>query len=666
MNKSHFNQNSAFTLIELSVVLMIIALLVTGIVGGTRLIKSAKMAKLISETSDYVKEFNVFYDRYESYPGDFLGANDMFGASDVYGRTIHPGDGDDLIGGTNYDDYRDTESAGFFHHLYVSGIVSEPEFTGNDVLNIGNSGTDDAISDIDEVAIDQNYPKTPFGSKTFFYVTNDTVDGRYSRSNRIVIATKDSDENSLTPNDAESVDIKTDDGNPFKGKVIAHNEALTSGSNENDSTCTDLAGYNTDLSSEGCILETSLEETDVVFDPTFLASNPGFGDLGEGGSGGGDGDGSDNDCRVPSVSTYTGLESWTTYSAGDLMEFGSTVSGTCSTGYSGTPVITCIADNAWSMADACTATSCTVPLQDATGYENIAAWIDTSDSSSVAFGSDVDEGTTIEGTCDSGYAGSPQTTCTTAPTWDVLTESCDAASCVSETCTIEFNMYCGDNWDCSNDTCCNNTITGASEPTISGDCYNNCTNATFGNDTISNGNNAVGECWVNCSGTMGDDIISNTTWKAYGDCYASWSGTAGNDILIDTGLTAWGDCEQNCSGITQWATDIFRYTGIDSSSTIADFNSGGIDDKIELPSGVTVSITGTGYSRTLSYTGSYTGTLTLQCNNTYHSCNALEGGSWIVKACNIYIDGSPMVDGDCTTPGCMTSEFDSGTCSFND
>ncbi|MFC1659417.1 type II secretion system protein, partial [Pseudomonadota bacterium] len=49
----------AFTLIELSVVLMIIALLVTGIVGGTRLIKSAKMAKLISETSDYVKEFNV-------------------------------------------------------------------------------------------------------------------------------------------------------------------------------------------------------------------------------------------------------------------------------------------------------------------------------------------------------------------------------------------------------------------------------------------------------------------------------------------------------------------------------------------------------------------------------------------------------------------------------
>ncbi|MFC1659739.1 type II secretion system protein, partial [Pseudomonadota bacterium] len=35
---------SAFTLIELSIVLMIIALLVTGIVGGTRLIKSAKMA----------------------------------------------------------------------------------------------------------------------------------------------------------------------------------------------------------------------------------------------------------------------------------------------------------------------------------------------------------------------------------------------------------------------------------------------------------------------------------------------------------------------------------------------------------------------------------------------------------------------------------------------
>ncbi|MFC1659145.1 type II secretion system protein, partial [Pseudomonadota bacterium] len=49
---------SAFTLIELSIVLMIIAIMVVGITGGAKLVKSAKMAKFISESSDYIKVLN--------------------------------------------------------------------------------------------------------------------------------------------------------------------------------------------------------------------------------------------------------------------------------------------------------------------------------------------------------------------------------------------------------------------------------------------------------------------------------------------------------------------------------------------------------------------------------------------------------------------------------
>ncbi|MFC1659779.1 hypothetical protein ACFL0U_04405, partial [Pseudomonadota bacterium] len=346
--------------------------------------------------------------------------------------------------------------------------------------------------------------------------------------------------------------------------------------------------------------------------------------------------------------------------------------------------------------------------------------IDTSDSSSVAFGSDVDEGKTIEGTCGSGYAGSPQTTCTTAPTWDVLTESCDAASCVSDICTGEASEYCGDNWDCSDDTCCNNNVTsGELDPIVTfviGDCRRDCTNAIFGNDTItdlgltkafgdcaydcsgifgddimsntsndtygdcysgcsgtmgndtiSNANGAAfGDCVQLCSGTMGDDTISNTNGATFGDCFLNCSGTMGNDTIIDTQQSVWGDCNTSCTGITQWATDIFRNTG-SNSFTIGDFNAGGIDDKIELPSGTTVSISGTGYSRTLTYAGSYSGTLTIQCNSTHHDCDALAGGSWIVKACNVYAGGTSL-DSDPTPCGgdCSTAGFDAGTCSFND
>ncbi|MFC1659699.1 type II secretion system protein [Pseudomonadota bacterium] len=708
------NHSKAFTLIELSVVMMIIALLVVGIVGGTRLVKNAKMAKLISETSDYIKEFNIFYDRYEAFPGDFDRANTMFGTADVNGETIHEGDGNDLIGS---DDYTDTESAGFFHHLYVSGIKSEPVFTGNDVDGEGNSGTNDLISSIDEVVIDTNFPSTPFGRKTFFYVANSDVDGRYIESNRIVIATKDTiDENSMTPDDAETLDIKTDDGNPFKGKVLAYNEGLTSGASENDSGCTNLTGYDTDSGDVGCISETSLEDQEVQFDPTFAAANPGFGDLGAGGSGGGDGDGSEDDCRIPAVSTYTGLESWITYSAGDLMELSSTVDGTCSTGYSGTPVITCIENNAWDMTGPCVASACTVPVIDETGYENITAWIDTSDSSSVTSGEYIDETGTIEGTCDSGYAGSPQTTCTTAPTWDALTESCDAGSCVSEACTTDPSNYCGDNWDCTSGTCCNNSINGDGTDTsleiIMGDCFENCTSSNMGDDVINNvvayalgdcfsgcsgtmgndiidnvANHAFGDCYLNCSGTMGDDTISNALGSTFGDCQSNCSGTMGNDTItncvaiagdcdsdcsgimgndtiIDIGMQVSGDCNSTCGGITQWATDIFRNTG-SNSFTIYDFNAGGVDDKIELPSGVTTSISGTGYARSLTYAGSYSGTITIECDSGNHDCDT--GGSWVVVPCQVFVGGTSL-SSDATPCGgnCSAVGFDTGTCSFND
>ena len=127
----------------------------------------------------------------------------------------------------------------------------------------------------------------------------------------------------------------------------------------------------------------------------------------------------------------------------------------------------------------------------------------------------------------------------------------------------------------------------------------------------------------------------------------------GNDILINIGVESRGDCFNTCSGITQWATDIFRYT-VNNTSRIYDFNAGGVDDKIELPSGTTVIITGTGYSRTLTYSGSISGTLTVNCSSLHNYCN--NGGAWDVNACNIYIGG--VQQSSCT--GCGTD-----SCNFN-
>ena len=195
-----------------------------------------------------------------------------------------------------------------------------------------------------------------------------------------------------------------------------------------------------------------------------------------------------------------------------------------------------------------------------------------------------------------------------------------------------------------------------------GDCVESCT-GTMGNDTLVNSSGeGYGDCFELCEGTMGDDTIQNANY-AYGDCPSSCGGVMGNDTLINTLTTAYGDCNNGCTGITQWATDIFRNTG-SNSFAITDFNGGGVDDKIQLPSGVTVSITGTGYSRSLTYSGSYSGTITINCNSSNHDCD--NGGSWIVVPCQVYVGGTSLAS-DATPCGgnCSTAGFDTGSCNFN-
>ena len=65
------NNNKAFSLIELSIVLIIIGLLVAGITGGQSLIESAKVQSFYSSLNNYKQAFNTFYVSHGRFPGDF-------------------------------------------------------------------------------------------------------------------------------------------------------------------------------------------------------------------------------------------------------------------------------------------------------------------------------------------------------------------------------------------------------------------------------------------------------------------------------------------------------------------------------------------------------------------------------------------------------------------
>jgi hypothetical protein len=73
MSTAKYNVNSkysAFSLIELSIVLIIMGLLVAGITGGASLVETAKLTSVKREIDDHVRDVLVFYGRVGRLPGD--------------------------------------------------------------------------------------------------------------------------------------------------------------------------------------------------------------------------------------------------------------------------------------------------------------------------------------------------------------------------------------------------------------------------------------------------------------------------------------------------------------------------------------------------------------------------------------------------------------------
>ena len=63
------NNKKGFSLIELSIVLIIIGLLVAGITGGSSLIKSAELRAVMSDIRNYQTAVNAYYTSIGELPG---------------------------------------------------------------------------------------------------------------------------------------------------------------------------------------------------------------------------------------------------------------------------------------------------------------------------------------------------------------------------------------------------------------------------------------------------------------------------------------------------------------------------------------------------------------------------------------------------------------------
>ncbi len=128
----HSNDRSGFTLIELSIVLVIIGLIVGGVLVGRDLIEAANIRAQIKQVEQYTLAFNTFKIKYNCIPGDCRNATEFFSGT-------ANGNGNGIVENTNdasADWYIDGEQSHFFEQLSMASLIPG-KFDSSDVIGVG-------------------------------------------------------------------------------------------------------------------------------------------------------------------------------------------------------------------------------------------------------------------------------------------------------------------------------------------------------------------------------------------------------------------------------------------------------------------------------------------------------------------------------------------------
>lgn len=237
---------AGFTLVELSIVLVIVGLLVGGILSGQSLIRAAELRKTLNQTEQYTTATHSFRDKYLGLPGDLENATafNLHIGQDGSMNTcrtraglpiplFYNGNGDGVLSSycnpctTRTSSSYQAEMANFWMHLGKAGLIAD-NITG--YFEVGNwCPADDNTVAVLRAGV--HYPKTPVG-KGIIVVTNNTDSALYIilggfgdiHSVSMNSTTEGTDtrtiaSNYLTTQEAYAIDRKIDDGLPLSGNT---------------------------------------------------------------------------------------------------------------------------------------------------------------------------------------------------------------------------------------------------------------------------------------------------------------------------------------------------------------------------------------------------------------------------------------------------------------
>ena len=258
MRDTH-SAKSGFSLVELSIVLVILGLLTGGILAGQSLIRASELRAVISEFQKYQSAVNTFKDKYFALPGDMTNATSFWGllggnatADDPTCNAIAATDTKTCNGNGNgiIDAY---DEARFWQHLANAGLI-EGQYTG--VYGATGAtliipGTNMARSKLGSAAFWQpQWEGTHSGEATRF-------DSSWQYGNSFFFSDWQTTwKANLTPAEAWNMDKKLDDGIPYSGRIVNTWGAFYSNSGEACTTATSSADftatYNLGASGKNC------------------------------------------------------------------------------------------------------------------------------------------------------------------------------------------------------------------------------------------------------------------------------------------------------------------------------------------------------------------------------------------------------------------------------